>query len=74
MCETIWVTFRISDIYFPEPPQVLMELHGKDFLKGKIVDVSDSGAEKDQYAVVEVEGLPRPVIVAMAHIEGVPRG
>lgn len=74
MRETKWVNFRISDIYIPEPTQVLMELHGKDLLEGKIIDVSDSGGQEDQYAVVEVEKLSQPVVVAMRHIKGVLRG
>ena len=68
MCETTWVKFRISDIYNPEPTQVLMELHGEDFLEGKVIDVSDSGGHEEQYAVVEVEGLTQPVVVPVKYI------
>lgn len=70
MCKTTWVHFRISDIYIPEPVQILMELHGKDLLEGKIIDVSDSSGQEDPYAVVEVVGLSQPVVVAMRHIKG----
>jgi hypothetical protein len=48
-----------------------MELHGKDQLQGKVVDVSDSGSQEEAFAVVEVEGLPRPVVVPMKHIKGI---
>ena len=69
MCKATKVNFQISDIYIPEPTQVLMELHGKDLLEGEIIDVSDSGGQEDPYAVIEIEGLSRPVIVAMRHLK-----
>jgi hypothetical protein len=65
-----WVHFRISDVYIPEPAQILMQLHGKDLLQGKIIDLSDSGGQEDAYAVVEVDGISQPVVVAMKHVKG----
>jgi hypothetical protein len=62
------VQFRIDDAYVPEPTQILMELHGKDLLQGKLIDVSDSGTQDEAFAVVEVEGLSQPVIVAMRNV------
>jgi hypothetical protein len=67
MCKATRVNFRISDVYIPEPMQVLMEFHGEDLLEGKVIDVSDSGGQEGPYAVVEIEGLSQPVIVAMRH-------
>ena len=64
-----WVQFRINDAYVPEPAQILKELHGKDLLQGKLIDVSDSGARDHAFAVVEVEGLSQPVVVAMKNIK-----
>jgi hypothetical protein len=63
-----WVQFRIDDAYVPEPAQILMELHGKDLLQGKLIDVSDSGTQDDAFAVVEVEGLSQPVVVAIKNV------
>jgi len=65
-----WVHFRISDVYIPEPAQILMQLHGKDLLQGKIIDLSDSDGQQDAYAVVEVDGISQPVVVAMKHVKG----
>ena len=65
-----WVNFRISDVYIPDPAQILMELHGKDLLQGKVIDVSDSGTQQEAFAVVEVEGLKQPVVVPMNRIRG----
>jgi len=53
----------------PEPAQILKELHGKDLLQGKLIDVSDSGARDRAFAMVEVEGLSQPVVVAMKNIK-----
>jgi hypothetical protein len=68
-----WVNFRICDAYVPEPVQILMELHGQDQLHGKVIDISDAGSQEEAFAVVEVEGLSQPVVVAMRHIKGIPR-
>jgi hypothetical protein len=45
-----------------------MSLHGKDLLQGKLIDVSDSGPQDEAFAVVEVEGLSQPVVVAMRNV------
>jgi len=41
-----WVRFKVSDVYLPDPTQVLLDLHGNDLLTGKVIDVSDSGSHK----------------------------
>jgi hypothetical protein len=69
MCRNSWVNFRICDAYVPEPIQILMELHGKDQLQGKVIDLSDAGGQEEAFAVVEVEGLSQPVVVATKHLE-----
>jgi hypothetical protein len=64
-----WVQFRISDVYVPEPAQILADLHGQDLLEGKLIDVSESDALAEAFAVVDVEGLSQPVVVAMKHVK-----
>jgi len=39
-----------------------MELHGKDQLEGRVIDVSDAGFQEEAFAVVEVQGLSQPVL------------
>ena len=63
-----WVTFRICDAYIPEPMQILMELHGRDQLEGKVIDVSDTGSQEEAFAVVEVQGLSQAVVVPVKHV------
>ena len=63
-----WVRFKICDVYHPDPAQVLSDLHGEDLLTGKVLDLSDSGMQKDAFAVVEVDGIEEPVIVPVERI------
>ena len=63
-----WVIFRICDAYVPEPGQILSELHGKDQLEGKVIEMSDAGIQEEAFAVVEVRGLSQPVVVPVKHI------
>jgi hypothetical protein len=63
-----WVNFRICDAYVPEPVQILLELHGKDQLQGKVIDVSDAGSQGEAFVVVEVEGLSQAVVVPVKRI------
>lgn len=57
------VQFRVWDIYLPDPISVLRELHGDELLSGRVIEMSDTGQEKDAFVVVEVEGIERRVIV-----------
>lgn len=65
-----WVHFQARDVYYPEPASVLTELHGADLFQGKVVDITDGG-EEGTYAVVRVEGVKQPLVVAVRHILGV---
>ena len=69
MCEKTWVQFQIDDAYLPEPAQILMELHGKDALFGQIIDVSETESDERAFAVVEVDGLSRPIVVAIKNLK-----
>jgi hypothetical protein len=67
-----WVQFKIRDIYHPDPATVLNDLHGNDLLTGKVIDLSDSGSQKDAFVVVEVEGIEALVIVPVERIFSTP--
>lgn len=66
------VQFKICDVYHPDPTQVLVDLHGHDFLVGKVVDLSDSGTQRDAFVVVEVEGIVELMIVPVECILSIP--
>lgn len=57
------VQFRVTDIHIPNPLTVLAELHGNDTLNGRVIEMSHTGTEGQDFAVVEVQGLrPRLVV------------
>ena len=62
------VQFRIRDLYHPDPTQVLLNLYGDDLLMGKVVDLSDSGTQREAFVVVEVEGMADLMIVPVERI------
>ncbi len=68
------VCFRISDVFVPGPCRILAEVHGRELLDGRVVGLSDTGAERgagakrEAFAVVEVECLRGAVVVPVAKI------
>jgi hypothetical protein len=65
-----WVQFKVRDIYYPQPEQVLLELHGDDAMSGVVIDISDSGTEQNAFVVVQVDALSGPVVVAIERVRG----
>jgi hypothetical protein len=59
------VNFKMRDVYLPDARDVSLELHAGDILQGRVLDLTDSGTTKRAFAVVEVEGVGRHVIVPM---------
>jgi hypothetical protein len=66
-----WVHFRLRDVYYPDPAQVLIELHGNDVLLGKVIDLSDSGMQAEAFAVIEIERIKQAVIVPVERLLGI---
>jgi hypothetical protein len=64
------VRFKIRDVYHPDPMKILSDLHGDDLLTGKILDLSDSGIEKDVFAVIEVEVIQELLVVPIERLFG----
>jgi hypothetical protein len=48
------VRFRISDVYLPEPAEVLANLTADTEVNGVILEFSDSGDSPRIYAVVQI--------------------
>jgi hypothetical protein len=38
-----WASFRIQDVFIPDPEKLLVDLYGHNVLQGKIVDLSEGG-------------------------------
>jgi hypothetical protein len=58
----------MRDVHMPDARDVCLELHANDILQGRVLDITDSGATKRAFAVVEIEGVERHVIVPMEQI------
>jgi len=48
------VSFRISDVYLPEPSEVLANLTADVETNGVVIEFSDSGSSPRAYAVVRI--------------------
>jgi len=48
------VSFRISDVFLPEPPDVLAKLTADVATEGVVIEFSDSGSRPRAYAVVRI--------------------
>ena len=65
------VNFRICDIFYPDYQQVLFGLHGNDVLRGRVIDLSESGVLDSSFAEIEVHELEQRVIVPIDRILGI---
>jgi hypothetical protein len=64
------VSFRLTDIYFPEPAKLVEELYGSAVLEGRVIGLSDCGKERDVFVLVAVERVREIVIVPIKNIIG----
>jgi hypothetical protein len=48
------VSFRVTDVFLPEPTEVLANLTADVEMNGVIVEFSDSGNDQRAYAVVRI--------------------
>jgi hypothetical protein len=65
------VNFRICDIYYPDYQEVLFGLHGNDVLRGRVIDLSETGELDSSFAEIELAELDRRVIVPLDRIIGI---
>ena len=61
--------FKISDVHIPDPTRLLHDLYGSHLLQGRVSEISERAGQK--FVVVEVEGIPTPLIVSVERILGV---
>lgn len=64
------VNFRVCDVHFPEPERLLVELFGQHLLQGRVTGATCDSAG-GEFAIVEIEGVDKPVFVPLDHILGV---
>ena len=65
------VNFKICDIFYPDYQQLLFGLHGNDVLRGRVIDLSDTGELETSFAEIEVNEIENRVIVPIDRILGI---
>jgi multidrug resistance efflux pump len=56
-------------VHIPDPARVMETLYSENLLQGRVREVSRGRGET--FAVVDVEGIPTPVLIAVDRILGV---
>ena len=63
------VSFRISDVFLPEPPEVLAKLTVDVATEGVVIEFSDSGSRPRAYAVVRISAQQSVLVpVSALHV------
>ena len=65
------VNFRITDVFHPEPQELLFRVYGKTVLQGEVREITGQPGDPEQYLVIQLRDLPEPVIVPLRAILGV---
>jgi hypothetical protein len=65
------VNFRITDVYHPEPQELLLRIFGQTVLQGEVREITGQPGDPEQYLVIQLRDLPEPVIVPVRSILGV---
>jgi hypothetical protein len=63
------VNFRVSDIYIPDPEQIMKDLYENSVLEGKVIGLTDSGKQENAFVVVQVEGVKNFLIVPLEKVK-----
>lgn len=62
------VYFRLADVFEPNSEEIVNSITPDLIVRGKVMYLTDAGENKQAYAVIEVEGLGKTVIVPMAKL------
>ena len=63
-----YVQFRLGDIYLPDPLTLIYDLHRNQLIRGRVVEMSDSGEREDAFVVVVVDDIPHQMIVPVERV------
>jgi hypothetical protein len=63
--------FRICDVCIPDAGELLATLYGEQIVEGTIIDVSESGERHQGFAVVQLVGVEKPIVVPIELIVSV---
>ena len=62
------VRFRLRDVCIPDVDELLVTLYGEHVVEGTIIDVSGHGDTREGFAVVQMVGMEKPVVVPLASV------
>lgn len=63
-----YVRFCIEDLHWPDRAEVLDQLHRRDELRGRVIAITDGGAQ-GVFVMIEVAGLEQRFIVPAEKVE-----
>jgi hypothetical protein len=63
-----YVQFRLGDIFMPDAATLIYNLHSSDLLRGRVIEMSDSGDRENAFVVVEVEGIKHRIVVPIDRV------
>lgn len=66
-----FVRFKVSDVTIPGPQEVVTELYGGDIVQGKVVDITESGTQRQVFIVVKVEAMKNFLILPVEKVIGI---
>jgi len=62
LCHQV-VRFSLVDIYFPDLVNVLLPLYREKEIEGEVIGLSDSGSQKNAFAIIKVDRVSQLVFV-----------
>ena len=63
-----YVQFRLGDVYLPDPLTLIYELHRNQLIRGRVIEMSDSGEQEDAFVIVVVDDIPHRIIVPVERV------
>ena len=63
------VSFKLRDVCIPDLGELLATLYGEQVVEGTILDVSESGDAREGFAVVQLVGVDKPVVVPLGLVK-----
>ena len=60
--------FRLNDVICPDHDQILKQVTSELEVCGEVLFLSDSGDKKGHFAIMEVKGIPVPLVVSLDHL------
>jgi len=70
--DSLWVYFRVSDVFHPPFKEISDSMTPEMCFCGKILSFTDSGEKEREFAVIEVRGMTKTMIVPVSKLRNLP--